>query len=257
VTAVAILGTPAWPYGRTLYTEPYLLACAVGAYAAAFRKRWFVVAGCAIALGVSMKPPVALFAVPLAVVALAKGRILSAVSVTLPSCISVFALAALNRHMHGSWSRSALQWVSGDFVEGATGLLFSWSHGLLPFAPVALVAIACWPTFLRWRPFDAWQLAGGFALYFGVISAWVEWDGRDCYGPRMIVPAIPIFCVSLAAAPRCRWWSFLPARLAALGLCLLSLAINAVGAIGGGQFWGRNPLDAIVPFFVSGWRQFS
>src|SRR5262249_48656350 len=38
VTVVAFLGTPAWFYGRTLYTEPYLLAFAIAAYSLALRE---------------------------------------------------------------------------------------------------------------------------------------------------------------------------------------------------------------------------
>ncbi|HVC92227.1 MAG TPA: hypothetical protein VND64_00985 [Pirellulales bacterium] len=248
VMAAAFLATPAWHYGRTLFTEPYLLACATGAYAAAFRRRSFLLAGCLIAVGVSMKPPLALLALPLAAGALVRGRIVSAMGAILPSCAAVAALAALNYHMHGSWTRSPIQWISGDFVEGATGLFFSWAHGLVPIAPLVVVALACWPTFLRLHPYEGWQVAGAFLLYFCLMSAWVDWEGGLCYGPRMMVPVIPFLCVPLATAPRCVWWRFAPVRFVALELCLLSLAINGYAAIANASVWGRNPLD-----FIIGW----
>ena len=47
---VAFLGTPAWAYGRTLFSEPYLLLFAVGAYWASLRKRNPFLSGVFIAL---------------------------------------------------------------------------------------------------------------------------------------------------------------------------------------------------------------
>jgi len=245
-TAVVFLGTPAWHYGRTLFTEPYLLACATAAYAAAFRQQWFLVSGCLIALGVSMKPPFALLLLPLAVGAILDRRFVSALAVTLPSCVALLALAAINHQMHGSWSRSAIQWVSGDFLQGASGLTLSWTKGLLPLAPAVLVAAAAWPTFLRSHPREGVQLAAAFVSYFCLMSAWAAWHGGVCYGPRLIVPVVPLLCAPLVMAHRCRWWRFRPARTIALGLCVLSIVINGIAAIASGHCWDRNPLDVIA-----------
>lgn len=64
VAMVAFLGTPAWHYARTLFTEPYLLLFAVGAYSFGLRG-YPALAGISIGLGILMKPPFALLLLPL------------------------------------------------------------------------------------------------------------------------------------------------------------------------------------------------
>ncbi|MGH9197312.1 MAG: hypothetical protein ACRD1T_16425, partial [Acidimicrobiia bacterium] len=65
VTGMTFLGTPVWHYGRSLFTEPYLVLSAVGAYAVYLRNRSRLLSGCFIAVGMLMKPPIAVLLLPL------------------------------------------------------------------------------------------------------------------------------------------------------------------------------------------------
>ncbi|HEV3343771.1 MAG TPA: hypothetical protein VG125_25585 [Pirellulales bacterium] len=247
--AVAFLGTPLWPYARTLYCEPYLATLAIGAYALAFRRSAYFSAGILLAVGVTMKPPFVLMALPLAAAMLVGGGLRAIACLGLPICLAVVWVFSWNYWMHGSVFRSPIQWAPGDIYKGAVGLLSSRTHGLLPMAPAALPVIAAWPTFLRRHPREALSLLAACGLYFALMANWVAWDGGACYGPRMIVPILPLLFAAAAMMPACGWWSFQPLRGAAIGACLLSILFNAVAAFSHGQSWNHHPVDVIAKWF--------
>ncbi|HWB14524.1 MAG TPA: hypothetical protein VG826_35195 [Pirellulales bacterium] len=244
--AVAFLGTPLWHYTRTLYCEPYLATFAVGAYALAFRRSAHLSAGLLLALGMTMKPPFVLMAVPLAAALVGKDGLWAMVRLGLPICLALVWIFGLNYWMHGSAFRSPIQWAPGDISAGAVGLLSSRIHGLLPMAPALLPVIAAWPTFLRRHPREALALLAASALYFGLMANWIAWHGGACYGPRMIVPILPLLFAGAAVMPICGWWSFRPLRGAAIGACLLSILFNGVAAFSHGQVWMCHPVDVMV-----------
>ena len=61
-----------WHYARSLYTEPYLTAIVLWAYWLVLGRAAHLPAGCLIATGMLMKPPLGLLLVPLAVRAWAR-----------------------------------------------------------------------------------------------------------------------------------------------------------------------------------------
>ena len=89
------------------------------------------------------------------------------------------------------------------------GLLLDRSFGLLPFAPVFLLALAGLPAILRRRA--AWPHAlVGLAVLAPVLT-WRMWWGGQCPPARFLVPMTPFLAVALAlrlARPRAglaRW----------------------------------------------------
>ena len=66
-TALTFLGTPVWHYGRTLFTEPYALACVLGAYALFIGKQRALLPGLLLGLAVLMKGTYLLLTVPIGV----------------------------------------------------------------------------------------------------------------------------------------------------------------------------------------------
>jgi hypothetical protein len=249
-TAAAFLGTPLWPYARTLYCEPYLAAFAIGAYALALRRSAYFLAGMLLALGITMKPPFVLLALPLVGCAYRRVGVPAILRLGLPLTIAVLWVLSSNYWMHGSFSRSPIQWAPGNFSTGAAGLLWSRAHGLLPMVPAVLPVTAAWPTFLRRHPLDALALLSACGLYFALMAKWIAWDGGACYGPRMIVPILPLFFTAAAVMPSCGWWSFKPARGAAIGACVLSILFNAVAAFSHGQAWNNHPIDVVETWLL-------
>ena len=253
-TAITFLCTPVWHYGRTLFCEPYLLALTVAAYAFTLRASWYGAAGASIALGVLMKPPVALLAIPLLLHAWAGStaarpptleRLTRIARLGLPIAAALAALEVLNRQMFGGWFRSPIRWESSNFVDGLVGLLFSIQHGLLSCAPVALLAAAAWPKFLREHRRDALVLLAGSAGWYCLMAAWVAWHGGACYGPRLILPVIPLFFAPAALIPNCRWWRSRLVRGGAAVAISVSLLMSAVAAFCASYAWRMHPLRAL------------
>jgi hypothetical protein len=102
--------------------------------------------------------------------------------------------------------RTPLRTLIGLFVDGA--------YGLLPYAPVFLLALAGLPLLFRRGRRDRWALAlAGLGAILPVL-AWRNWWG---FSPpaRFMIPLVPVLAVAVAArlsaAPgrglaRWRWW---------------------------------------------------
>jgi hypothetical protein len=81
-------------------------------------------------------------------------------------------------------------------VPAVLGLLLDRSFGLLPWAPVFLLALAGLPALVRHR---AWShLLVGLAVLAPVFT-WRMWWGGQCPPARMLVPLVPLLGVGIAA----------------------------------------------------------
>jgi len=114
-------------------------------------------------------------------------------------------------------------------LRAALGLLLDRSFGLLPHAPVFLLAVggvAAWGRRAGWRESWPWALAAAAVL--GPVLPWRMWWGGYCPPARFLVPLVPLLAVAVGwrvAAGRhglARWrWA-----LVALGLALAAYAVR-------------------------------
>ena len=248
-TAVTFLGTPVWHYGRTDFAEPYLLCLALLAYhllLAVDRPGFFraSTAGAALAVGLLIKPPFALLAAPLFLLLVLRRQWGRAAVMALPLLAAAGATLVLNDRWFGSPWRPAQAWNSGNLAGGMAGFFFRWDKGLIFYAPALILALACWPRFVRTAGATAWVLLGGIVPYFLLMSLWKEWHGGYCYGPRLILPLLPLAFAALVTAPAClaaRAGQATVQRLVEL-VILASLAMNTAAIIFFRPFWGGFPL---------------
>jgi hypothetical protein len=106
------------------------------------------------------------------------------------------------------------------------GLLLDRSFGLLPIAPVFVLALAGLPAVLRRR--EAWPHAlVGLAVLAPLLS-WRMWWGGQCPPARFLVPMVPFLAVALAlrlARPRAGLARWLPGLvLTGAVLCVVAVA---------------------------------
>jgi hypothetical protein len=103
--------------------------------------------------------------------------------------------------------------TSGSPLRAVLGLLFDRSFGLLPYAPVFLLALAALSSRAWWKSRDAAsQALVGLAVLAPVLT-WRMWWGGQCPPARFLVPLVPLLSVALgvrAALParglmRWRW----------------------------------------------------
>jgi hypothetical protein len=201
---LTVLGPPLFFYSFHLYTEApsalalggslALLLGAPGAGAAALA----ALAAAALPwLHVKMVPAAA----ALGVVALARlrGRALAAFLAV--AAAAGFAFAAYYWHVFGVASPLALYGgVPADARvltwRSLAGLFLDRSFGLLPIAPVFVLALAGLPLVLARR--EAWPHAlVGLAVLAPLLS-WRMWWGGQCPPARFLVPLLPFLAVAVA-----------------------------------------------------------
>jgi hypothetical protein len=245
-TLLAILGSPSWHYGRMLFCEPWLALCAVGALMFATRRNAFFIAGLFLAVGIQMKPPFALLAGPLFIDRVLARDAKRAAWFALPIVLSVGLVLYENQLFFGAPLRAAQPWESGNLLLGMLGGLFSLQHGLIPFCPALLVALAGFPALFRAHRREAWLIVGMAGPYCLLMWLWYCWWGGYCYGPRLVAPIIPLLFVGALKVLESMSQLSTPRRRLVVTLCSLSLLISTLGAVVHLAFWEKHPL--IEPF---------
>jgi hypothetical protein len=225
----AFLGTPVWYYSRTFFSEPFLLLAIVGAYWAALVRRQLFWAGCFLGAGILLKPWVALL-VPLVGLRAVRERDFKQLGLLLfASGLGLAGALCFNALLYGSPFRSYAPFFFGNPLRGAWGLLFSPARGLLWWAaPSFLLGAWGWPRLIKLHPLEGVMVLSGFLAIFGMTSLWAFWDGGWCFGPRLIVPVLPLLGMGmlsalerpLLASPRARAL----VGAAVLASCLLAFA---------------------------------
>lgn len=245
VTALLYLATPAWHYGRTLYCEPYLLACAtMGYYGVLGAPRFRLVApllgGLAVAIGLLMKPAFALLGLPLGIYLLIERRYAAAWLFGIPIVAATIATLVYQRVCFGSVWDAPQPWISGNIVTGVAGLLFDQRKGLFLLAPVVVLPLVAWPLFLKTGGPRAAVVLAGIVPYFVLIGFWKHWHSGYCYGPRLIVPLLPLMFLPLAVVTT----EFIRARWLRMGSVLLvawAFVVNLGSVLFFRLFWDGIP----------------
>ncbi len=192
-------GTPLWFYGRTFFTEPYLAAAAILAAGCLARERW-VAAGLLLGGAMTIKEPALLIAAAMLAAAWWLGGWGALRRAAIGPAIAALLFVARNRLIYGGGAVEFPQpFHGGDWGEGVIGTLVDPAHGLLLFAPLALVV-----------PIGGWLARGGagrrwsglalllMAAWWQLVAAWADWRGGTCFGPRLLVPVLPALAIPLA-----------------------------------------------------------
>ncbi|HVP39859.1 MAG TPA: hypothetical protein VMS93_11825, partial [Candidatus Saccharimonadales bacterium] len=252
-TALLALATPVWAYSKTFLTEPFSCFLLLAGFAAAFRFRlrgelrqagW---AGLAAGAAVLFKAALALPALALAgyflfavaeraraagpaatggpdAPAAAAPRGAGPAAALGVAAAPILACAALllysNHARFGRWLESGYGFeqtaaaYGTPFYVGLYGQLLSAGKGLVWFAPPLLLLAAAWRPFARAHRAEAWTLAGAFLSSLLLTSSFRAWAGDGSWGPRYLVPFVPLLMLPVAAAlgrpagPGLRRWAW-------------------------------------------------
>ena len=223
-TATAALASPLWVYSRDLFAEPLAAAGLVlfllGLERAArdARRRSAALAGLGFGVSVLARTahlallPVALLVTVHALRAVERPRRPGLVVAMVLGLAGPLLLMAW-----WNWLRFDSIWSSGYGEElalwttpplvGLRGLLTSPGRGLVTHFPLALLAVATTPAAWRRSPRTTLFAWGTLVTLLAVYCRWHGWDGGWCFGPRFLVPTVPLLvmlCAPLFDRPR-RW----------------------------------------------------
>lgn len=222
------VGSPAWSYAGTFFSEPLATTLLIGAFWAlpltdgeaawSPRERGArgLAAGLLTGLAATAHLTAVLFAPFFAVYLFARERSRTARG-ELPSGAAAFAAGAalvlgllglFNAARFGSpletgrgvHPEALRQGWYGSFVwsgEHLRGLLLGGHRSLFAFAPVTALALAGWPAFARRNRALAWALAAALVARLVFLGFRDDWHGGFGVGPRYLVMALPFLVLPL------------------------------------------------------------
>jgi hypothetical protein len=99
-------------------------------------------------------------------------------------------------------------WLLGDYGSeafstplwvGLWGVLFSSGKGLLWFAPAAAAGLVLLPRFVVKSPRAGLLVAGVAIMFLAMVACWWTWHGAWSWGPRLLLPLIPVLMFPVAS----------------------------------------------------------
>ena len=143
--------------------------------------------------------------------------------------IAAYNFARFGSILESGYARS--ETFSTPVLEGVAGFLLSPGKSIFIYAPILVLALFWGPAFFRrFRALGVTILAV-CALHIAVFGAWWIWWGAWCWGPRFIIPIVPLGVLFLAEgveralAERSRARLALLAAFAAVGLAIQVLGV--------------------------------
>ncbi len=232
-----LAGTYLFPYAADSFVEPFcaagLAAGAALALAETLSPRRAALAALAWCSAALLKPVLWLLAPILILgILLRSGSERERVRCALVALGAETALLALALAVNVMRSGSAAEAGYGSqmfafttpFFTGLFGLLVSPGRGLLFFAPVLLAAVL---GVRRLSPAALPLLPGAGLLLVFVMARWWGWNGGSAWGPRLVLPVLPLLVAPAVLAPR---------KLAA-GLLGLGMLLNLPGVLVAPGVW--------------------
>lgn len=266
VAAALIYGaaTMALPYSRTIYSEPlagFLLSVALLALVSlgdGTARRWNLLLGLSLGLAVIAKPSNAVVSAlvwafylgnlgvryfesksvaptDLTRIARVAGRVLaqSAWGIGLwMLALAAYALYDIVRFGDPlATGYPPGERFEGELLSGLYGLLVSPGRGLIFYSPVLCLAPLGFSKLFK-RDFPvACVIVLMFVSNLILFAKWHDWWGGLSWGPRFLVPVVPLLCVALGAAladwPRWPLWG----KLATILLVVISLSIQMLSIV--------------------------
>src|SRR5271157_537094 len=157
-----------------------------------------------------------------------------AVVFVVPVALALGMACLLNASRFGNpletgYGAEARQFQTAQLPFSLPRLLGSPDKGLMVFCPVLALGVVGWPAFFQRLPREAALCAGVVMGNLLLAGAWHSWGGGWSWGPRLLVPAIPLWLLpaglAFGGSPPVRWRAWIA------GLVLISVAVQVPGIL--------------------------
>ncbi|MGI9252086.1 MAG: phospholipid carrier-dependent glycosyltransferase [Pseudohongiellaceae bacterium] len=252
--AVIFLASPVWHYSRTIFTEPFIAAFFICAYACYWRGKSVntkhLATSLFIGLAMLMKPFAGIVMLPMFYLALRdknwRGMMALCVGPALGACAVLYwhYLITGNPFSTPGTAISSVGFSLSVVLPNIRDIFISDHRGILLYCPALIPAAYGW-----WQLFKehgkqasvALFMALPYMMFFATFTGHVAY----AYGPRYMTVILPLLLVGIigflayARLPRIL-------RLGMWGLLAASFLINASAAIGSWKFWVHHPVQALL-----------
>ncbi|MCX7015575.1 MAG: hypothetical protein NTW86_23985, partial [Candidatus Sumerlaeota bacterium] len=235
------LGSMLLPYTRLFFTEPLTVLLALLAFHFGIGLRRRDAAWCGLFAGLlASNNVVYLLSLPLflGAVTLERGetpRQTRAVSFGLGTAPGLLFLAA-QMALRGPGYAHTPGFIT-PLAVGLFGFLLSPGKSLFVFSPILLLSLAGFPSFARRHRRPALLALAFSAVFLILYSKWFLWTGGTCWGPRFLLPLIPLLWVG--ALPILQRFPSLSrlSKAAVVGIAATSLWVQASAGITSPYLW--------------------
>lgn len=200
------LGTIAWYYAKSAFSEPLVTFLLLAAIYAVYRGN-SLVASIALACMVVTRQTAILLVLPVLLLVLIQMHrkrpdsiLMPIVCLLLPLIAGQVSVWGYNTYRFGNPFEYGYRGVGWDtpFLLGLYSLLLSPGDGLIIFSPVLILGITGWFIFIRGTASEKeWALLTlGLSLVYLIPHAlYRDWAGGGGWGPRLLLPILP--CIIL------------------------------------------------------------
>lgn len=201
------LGTVMMVYGRSFFAEPLLaLLVVAGLYLAVQgTRRGIMVSSLLAGLAVLAKPTGVLLAPVLSayiLVRLRSVRLALAPLAGMAVGLALFLAYNYLRYEDVFWFGQPYSFALDGVAEGLAGQLVSPGRGLIWYAPPVLIGAVAFRYAYRSIPLETLALVALFGGFLLIHSLWSAWEAGWSWGPRYLVPVLPVLLIPVAYLPR-------------------------------------------------------
>jgi hypothetical protein len=235
------LCTLAFVYTKTAFGEPVvallLLGAVFAAYAARLHDKNLLLFACGLLLllCVGANTVYVVFIPILALYLLPKLRLnLRAWTLFfLPIVVGGGLILLFNYVRFGSFFNTGYNFALGEgfthpFWRGVYGLTVGAQRGIFWYSPILLLGIPGWLLFRKRVSGLAWAGLALILVQIGVFASWWSWHGGIVWGPRFLLPALPIAALFLLPLLETRKF---PIMAAVFGFAVLSFGVQLLGVL--------------------------